>query len=140
MTDAREFEQMIHHIGQTPPKPSLARRIRKFWDELFHFRAVRMCELLEAEVKILRRNDNLLVQVLKEENAALRTKVEKLELAIWPLATRAGQVYAASMTPPAPALKIQPQSTTWEQLVQQRIEENERLDREEAEKKAAKEN
>jgi hypothetical protein len=34
---------------------------------------------------------------------------------------------------------MQVQSTTWDQLVQQRIEENERLDREEAEK-AAKEN
>jgi hypothetical protein len=101
---------------------------------LFEPRALRM---LQLELLNTRLDKNRQIEALKAENAALKAKLEKLELAVWPLSSRAGQVYAASMTPPAPALKIQPQSTTWEQLVQQRLEENERLDREEAEKKKA---
>ena len=137
MTDRAEFETMVHHIGQTPPPLSWGKRFRRFWEDLFEPRALRM---LQTELLNTRLDKNRQIEALKAENAELKKKLEKLELAVWPLASRAGQSYAASMTPPAQALKMSESRTTWEQLVQQRIEENERLDREEAENKAAKEN
>ena len=35
------------------------------------------------------------IRTLSEEKAGLLAKIEKLELAIWPLSSRAGAVYAA---------------------------------------------
>src|SRR5437868_2451621 len=106
MTDAREFEQMIHHIGQTPPPLSWSKRFRRFWEDLFEPRALRM---LQTELLNTRLDKNRQIETLKAENAALKGKLEKLELAVWPLSSRAGQAYAASMTPPAAPLQIQPQ-------------------------------
>lgn len=137
MSDRAEFESMVHHIGQRPASLSWGKRFRRFWEDLFEPRALR---LVEAELLNVRLEKNRQIEALRAENSELKAKIEKLELAVWPLSSRAGQSYVASMTPPTAPLKISQPRSTWEQLVQQRIEENQRLDQEEAAQKQAKEN
>ena len=133
MSDRQEFERFVETVKT--PKLSIARRIRLFWDELFHSKALQELNVLRLEVKLLRRKDSELVQVLRDDNKRLRDKIDKLELAVWPLSSRAGQAYAASMTPVAKPLEMQQSRTTWEQLVADRIAENDALDKQEAAKK-----
>jgi hypothetical protein len=71
-------------------KPGLA--IRAFLEQLLTSRHVRF---LEAELIRVRMEKDAHIRTLTEEKAGLLAKIDKLELAIWPLSSRAGAVYAA---------------------------------------------
>jgi len=80
-------------IGQTL-KP-LGQRIRAFLEQLLTSRHVRF---LESEIIRTRLEKDAQIRTLQEEKSALQAKIEKLELAIWPLSSRAGAVYAHTST------------------------------------------
>ena len=66
--------------------------IRAFLEQLLISRHVRF---LESEIIRTRLEKDAQIRTLQEEKVALQAKIEKLELAVWPLASRAGAIYAA---------------------------------------------
>jgi len=109
-------------VGQMKP---LGQRIRAFLEQLLTSRHVRF---LEAEIIRTRLEKDAQIRTLQEEKAALQAKIEKLELAIWPLSSRAGAIYAAP-----PRTTIQPEAiklaaTTYAEALR---EHTEKLEQEE---------
>ena len=109
-------------MGQMKP---LGQRIRAFLEQLLTSRHVRF---LEAEIIRTRLEKDAQIRTLQEEKAALQAKIEKLELAIWPLSSRAGAIYAAP-----PRTTIQPEAiklaaTTYAEALR---EHTEKLEQEE---------
>ena len=113
--------------ARKPEHPSLGSRIRRFFDDLFTSRLVRA---LEIELINTRIDKNREIDWLRQQNALLQAKVEKLELAIWPQASRAGQAYVAQVNPPAKPKPAEIPLTQWQQVVKAQVEENARLDAE----------
>lgn len=48
------------------------------------------------------------IRELSDENAVLKAKIERMELALMPLTSRAGSVYVQSLTPPKSAPPAKP--------------------------------
>lgn len=119
---------MIEHIGQ----PSAGRKLRRFFEELFTSRLVRQLETDLLQAKIAK---DVEVNRLLEEKKSLLDKIEKLELAIWPLASRAGVAYAANVQPPRPMSPAQTPLTKFEQVVAKTLRENQEMDAQEAKEK-----
>lgn len=116
---------MIEHIGA----PSLARRIRRWMDDLFTSRLVRELETQLLQTKI---DKDAQIGRLLEEKKALQGKIEKLELAIWPLSSRAGAVYAQQVNPPKPMTAATIPLTKFEQIYADELRKNAEADAQEA--------
>ena len=74
------------------PEMNPGKAIRAFLEQLLTSRHVRF---LEAELIRARMEKDAHIRTLTEEKAALLAKIDKMELAVWPLSSRAGAVYAA---------------------------------------------
>jgi hypothetical protein len=101
-------------------KPGLA--IRAFLELLLTSRHVRF---LEAELIRIRLEKDAQIRTLTEEKQTLLAKIDKLELAIWPLSSRAGAVYAAPPRIVNPPTDLKMPATTYAQAVQEHIEKME---------------
>lgn len=97
----------------------LGQRIRAFFEQLLTSRHVRF---LEAEMIRIRLEKDAHIRTLTEEKLALCLKIEKLELSIWPLASRSGAIYAAParVTTQSEPLKIP--ASTFAQAMQEHVE------------------
>lgn len=79
---------------------------------------------------------------LHDEIAQLKGKIDRMELVLMPLASKAGALYVAAMTPgstgekPKPTLAPADLTTSWQAYLKSHMQENERLDKLEAENKA----
>lgn len=98
----------------------LGQRIRAFFEQLLTSRHVRF---LEAEMIRIRLEKDAQLRTLQEEKTGLLAKIDKLELAIWPLASRSGAIYAAPIRTThngnEPQLKIP--ATTYAQAMEEHI-------------------
>jgi hypothetical protein len=55
----------------------------------------RHVKFIEGELIRVRLEKDAYIRTLQEEKTSLLAKIDKLELAIWPLASRSGAIYAA---------------------------------------------
>lgn len=96
----------------------LGQRIRAFFEQLLTSRHVRF---LESELIRIRLEKDAQLRTLQEEKQALLAKIDKLELAIWPLASRSGAIYAAKphvgILPP----EVKMPATTYAQAMEEHI-------------------
>lgn len=96
----------IEQIGNG--KPALGSRIRRFFEGLLTSRHVRF---LESELIRVRAEKDSVIAQLREEKRELQVKIEKLELSVWPLASRAGAAFVQRQQPkdsPRPPLELPP--------------------------------
>jgi flagellar biosynthesis/type III secretory pathway chaperone len=97
----------------------LGQRIRAFLEQLLTSRHVRF---LESELIRVRMEKDAHIRTLTEEKAGLLAKIDKLELAIWPLSSRAGAVYAAPVkTLEQPQFKM-PSANTYAEALREHTE------------------
>lgn len=113
------FSAVVETISGHPAKPSLAARVRKFWDELTYSQYTRF---LEREICNLRLEHSCHVEVLQAEKLTLSAKIERLEAALLPRAATAGPNQTRAAQPTKLPL------TSWEQVVAQQVKENAELD------------
>jgi len=81
----------------------------------------RHTKFLESELVRTRLDADVHIRRLLDEKAKLEAKIEKLELAIWPTASRAGAIYAAA-DKPAPILNWKPPANTYQSALQEHID------------------
>lgn len=86
---------------------SLAKRIRKFFEDLFTSRHVRF---IEAEMHRVRLEKDRQIEQLRSEKEQLQAKVEKLEVAMWSTSSKAGSAYASQDKPAAKVVTDLPPS------------------------------
>lgn len=129
MAKESELGAILETIGSTPPKLSLAARIRRFWDELFYSQHVRFLERELIEVRLANGRETGRLLSEKREMAA---KIERLEAALLPRAATA----QADQPRPAQAFSLPP--SKWEQVYA--AEARMIADEEDVEQNAKKEN
>lgn len=77
------------------------------------------------------------IEDLRDELVQARAKIERMEIVLMPLSSRAGaQLHPSTPRPLPKELEGEQPKSRWEKLLRQTIAENERLDKEEAAAKA----
>jgi hypothetical protein len=114
----------VELIGKSAESVPLGRRIRRFYDDLFLSRTIRV---LESELQACKLDKLHQIDALRAEKRELQERIKELEKAIMP-----GRIH---LPPPGPAPKLETQRTSWDQIVAERVRENERKAAEESAEK-----
>jgi hypothetical protein len=127
----------LRAVVESSARKPLGSRIRLFFEQLFTSRHVRF---LENELIRVRVEKAEIIHSLQDEKKALQAKIEKLELAIWPSASRAGAAYAAQGKPRTEPVEFEAQGGGYLAAVAEHMKAEAKLEEEQAKQQKAKEN
>jgi len=116
----------VELIGKSAESVPLGRRIRRFYDDLFLSRTIRV---LESELQACKLDKLHQIDALRAEKRELQERIKELERALMP-----GKIHTPISVP---LRSLDPPPVKWDDLVARKVEENAKRAAEEA---ATKEN
>lgn len=100
----------------------------------FRDATVEVTAKLEVELRRQISDRDTLIAALRDENIQLRSKIERMELTLMPLSSRAGAAYVASLQPkpsslPDSSKPANEQPMGWQETLRKYLQEQDELER-----------